>query len=82
MVTWEVCFTTPIEIEAHVVKGFLEHQGIPCLLTSRRFALQPLTFCALGEVQVLVPEEWLGTARGMIARRCARGTTRRVGDRG
>lgn len=67
--SWAVCYETPVEIEAHLVKGFLEHQGIPCLLTSRRFALQPLTFGALGEVQLLVPEVWLATARAMIARR-------------
>lgn len=78
---WKVCFTTPIEVEAYVVKGFLEYQGIPCVLTNRRFALQPLTFCALGEVQVLVPEEWSGTARGMIARRRAHGTSGRNSDR-
>lgn len=70
--SWEVCFETPIEMEAHVVKGFLEFQGIPCLLASRRFALQPLTFGALGEVQVLVPKAWLATARAMIARRNAK----------
>jgi|DewCreStandDraft_1066081.scaffolds.fasta_scaffold00974_8 hypothetical protein len=69
MMSWEVCFETPIEAEAHLVKGFLEHQGIPCVLSSRRFALQPLTFCALGAVQLLVPDAWLPTARAMIARR-------------
>ena len=79
--SWAVCFATPLEVEAHLVKGFLEHQGIPCVLTSHRFALQPLTFCALGEVQLLVPEEWLGTARGMIARRSGARAARRVGHR-
>ncbi|MCX8073626.1 MAG: DUF2007 domain-containing protein [Candidatus Binatia bacterium] len=79
--SWEVCFGTPIEAEAHLVKGFLEHQGIPCVLVNHRFALQPLTFCALGEVRVLVPEPWLATARAMIARRQARETLWRVEDR-
>ena len=34
--SWKVCHATAFEPEAHLVKGFLEHQGIPCLLESRR----------------------------------------------
>ncbi len=64
--TWESCYQTPVEVEAHVVKGFLEHYGVPCLLQSDRFAAQPLTFCALGQVRVLVPEDWAHVARGLI----------------
>jgi hypothetical protein len=63
---WESCYATPVEAEAHVVKGFLEHYGVPCLLESHRFGVQPLTFCALGQVKVLVPEDWLRVARGLI----------------
>ena len=64
--TWEACYATPLEAEAHVVKGFLEHYGVPCVLENNRFGVQPLTFCALGQVKVLVPEEWLRVARGLI----------------
>ncbi len=63
---WESCYATPVEAEAHVVKGFLEQYGVPCLLVSNRFAAQPLTFCALGQVQVLVPAEWMKIAQGLI----------------
>lgn len=66
---WESCYATPVEAEAHVVKGFLEHYGVPCVLESDRFAAQPLTFCALGEVKVLVPQDWIRVARGLIAGR-------------
>ncbi len=69
---WEACYATPIEAEAHVVKGFLEHYGVPCLLENRRFGAQPLTFCALGQVKVLVPEDWLRIARGLINGRRSR----------
>ncbi|GIW43208.1 MAG: hypothetical protein KatS3mg077_0490 [Candidatus Binatia bacterium] len=79
--SWQVCFSTPIEAEAHVVRGFLESQGIPCVLTNRRFALQPLTFCALGEVEILVPEGWLPTARAMIRRRYRSRFERRIEPR-
>jgi hypothetical protein len=58
-----------MEVDAHVVKGFLEHYGVPCLLENDRFRAQPLTFCALGQVRVLVPEDWARVARGLIGGR-------------
>ena len=63
---WESCYATPVEVEAHVVKGFLEHYGVPCVLANDRFGVQPLTFCALGQIKVLVPHDWLRVARGLI----------------
>ena len=76
---WESCYATPVEAEAHVVKGFLEQYGVPCVLKNDRFGVQPLTFCALGQVKVLVPEEWLRVARGLINGRQRR---RRLNARG
>ena len=64
--TWESCYETPMEVEAHVVKGFLEHYGVPCVLENDRFRAQPLTFCALGQVRILVPDDWAHVARGLI----------------
>jgi len=68
-VTWESCYATPVEAEAHVVKGFLEHYGVPCVLANGRFGAQPLTFCALGEVRIMVPQDWLRVARGLLGGR-------------
>jgi len=73
-IAWESCYATPVEAEAHVVKGFLEQYGVPCILENRRFGVQPLTFCALGQVKVLVPQDWLRVARGLID---GRGTRRK-----
>jgi hypothetical protein len=67
--TWESCYETPMEVDAHVVKGFLEHYGVPCVLENDRFRAQPLTFCALGQVRILVPEDWADVARGLIGSR-------------
>ena len=64
--TWESCYATPVEAEAHVVKGFLEQYGVPCVLANDRFGVQPLTFCALGQVKILVPQDWLRVAQGLI----------------
>lgn len=66
VMAWESCYATPLEAEAYVVKGFLEQYGVPCVLQSDRFGVQPLTFCALGQIKVLVPEEWSRVARGLI----------------
>jgi len=80
--TWASCYATPLEAEAHVVKGFLEQYGVPCVLANHRFGVQPLTFCALGEVKILVPEDWILVARGLIngrGARAARRATRRQG---
>jgi len=63
---WEVCFSTPLDAEAHIVRGYLEHYGIPCELRSRRFGMEPLTFGALGLVEILVPDAWSRVARGLI----------------
>jgi hypothetical protein len=69
--TWKACYSTPIEIQAHLVKGYLEQYGVPCLLHTGRFGMKPLTFDALGEVQVLVREDWIHIAHGLLRGRQA-----------
>lgn len=61
---WTSCYSTPTEIQAYLVKGYLEQFGVPCLLDSARFGMKP--FCALGEVRILVREDWLEVAQGLI----------------
>jgi hypothetical protein len=67
--SWRVCHATVFEPEAHLVKGFLEHQGIPCLLESRRMPVDPLRANALGTIRILVPEEWVPVASKLISHR-------------
>lgn len=69
---WKVCHATGFEPEAHLVKGFLEHQGIPCLLENRRFGLEPVRTGSLGTIQILVPEEWIPVASKLISHRTRR----------
>ncbi|MBI4518453.1 MAG: hypothetical protein HY699_21845 [Deltaproteobacteria bacterium] len=73
---WQVCFSSPLDAEAHIVRGYLEHWGVPCHLGSMRFGLEPLTFGALGQVHVLVPPDWLRVARGLIRGRLGNGSAR------
>jgi len=74
---WKVCHATAFEPEAHLVKGFLEHQGIPCLLESRRFEMDPVRTGSLGTIRILVPEEWVPVAAKLISHRTPR--TRKAG---
>ena len=79
--TWESCYATPVEAEAHVIKGFLEQYGVPCVLANDRFGVQPLTFCALGQVKIMVPQDWLRVARGLLnSRQTRRARPRRRQD--
>ena len=66
---WESCYSTPHEVQAYLVKGYLEQYGVPCLVENGRFGINSLTFGALGEVRILVHEEWLDVARGLIRSR-------------
>ena len=66
---WESCYSTPHEFQAYLVKGYLEQYGVPCVVENGRFGMKPLTFGALGEVRILVREEWLEVARGLIRSR-------------
>ena len=66
---WKVCHATVFEPEAHLVKGFLEHQGIPCLLENGRFGMDPVRIGSLGTIRILVPEEWMPVASKLISHR-------------
>src|SRR5437879_13648823 len=65
---WLACYSAPTPPEAHVVKGFLEGRGGPCLLRAEGSSVYPST--AFGSrVHVLVPEDWLPVAKKMVERR-------------
>jgi hypothetical protein len=65
--SWHACYSATAP-EAHVVKGFLEQRGVPCLLDSEGPTMYPsLAFGT--RVHVLVPEDWLPVARKMVDRR-------------
>jgi len=64
--SWLACYSAPSP-EAHVVKGFLEQRGVPCVLRSEGPSIYPSA--ALGRVHVLVPEDWLPVARKLVDRR-------------
>lgn len=56
--------------EAEIVKGYLESQGIPVDLDYESVGpVVGLTMDGLGEVRVVVPEDWEGAARDALALR-------------
>src|SRR6185295_16837718 len=42
VVTWRPCYSAPTAPEAHLVKGFLEDRGVPCLLSADGASMYPL----------------------------------------
>ena len=39
--SWRACYSAPTPPEAHLVKGFLEQRGVPCLLRSEGPSMYP-----------------------------------------
>jgi len=71
VVTWRPCYSAPTAPEAHLVKGFLEDRGVPCLLSGDPASMYPLP--AFGAVvDVLVPEDWWPVARKLVTGRDGR----------
>jgi hypothetical protein len=62
---WLTCYSAPTVSEAHLVQGFLEQRGVPCLLRSDGPSVYPVP--AFG-VRVLVPDDWLPVARKFLER--------------
>lgn len=66
--TWQPCYSAASPPDAHVVKGFLEERGVPCLLRSEGPTMYPSAAFGM-RVHVLVPEDWLPVARKLVDRR-------------
>lgn len=62
----EKVYTGSGQLEAHVIKGKLESEGIPVLLQYESEVLG-ITVDGLGAVRIMVPEALAGKAREIIA---------------
>jgi hypothetical protein len=54
------------EVEAHIIRGLLESNGIPCLF---KYHTLPSVFDSIGEVRVLVNESMAEEAKRLITRK-------------
>ena len=65
---WQVISTTSGLIKARIIEGRLEAEGIPVRLQHEPIGeIYAITVDGLGEVQILVPEPWVGHARRVLA---------------
>ena len=65
--SWRACYSAATPPEAHLVKGFLEQRGVPCLLKPHGPTLYPAAALGMG-VHVLVPSDWLPVALKLVER--------------
>ena len=65
--SWRACYSATAP-EAHVVKGFLEQRGVPCMVRHDGPSMYP-AFVFGARSHVLVPEDWLPVARKFVERR-------------
>ncbi|RMF92226.1 MAG: hypothetical protein D6736_03820 [Nitrospinota bacterium] len=63
---WEKIHTTHNEIEAHLIRGCLEGEGIPCRLQSMRIPQFPLTVSGLGAIDIYVPVEEAARSKRLL----------------
>ena len=54
------------EVEAQIIKGLLESNGIPCLF---KYHTLPSVFDSIGEVRVMVNDSMAGEAKSLITRK-------------
>jgi hypothetical protein len=71
--SWGRCYDAATEPEAHMVRGFLEERGVPCLLRPMGSSMYPIA--GFG-TQVLVPSDWHRVAAQWL--RARRRPSRRV----
>ncbi len=69
---WVDVYTTYDESEAAIIQGFLENEGIPCLIESSKDAQLPVLSGKMGEIKILVhPEDFAKAGKVMEAARAA-----------
>lgn len=63
---WAPVVAVPEEIEATLAAGFLENEGIQCVVESRYFSQEPTNLSVLGEFVLFVHEDALERARRLL----------------
>ena len=70
---WEKIYTTSSEMESHLIKGFLEGEGIRCRLQSMRVPQFPLTVVGLGSIEIHVRPQDAPEGRRLLYMICSTG---------
>jgi hypothetical protein len=66
---WEVVDEVPGELQAEILRGLLEAQGMKVWLSQEGIghSVYPVTIGPMGRVQILVPQEQSQSARALLA---------------
>lgn len=70
---WEKIYTTSSEVEAHLIRGLLEGEGIPCRVQSMRVPQFPLTVNGLGAIKIHVRPQDAPEGRRILYMICSAG---------
>lgn len=65
-VKWVALAGVPEEIEANLAAGFLENEGIQCVIESNYFSQEPTNLSLLGQFVLFVHEDSLDRARSLL----------------
>ncbi len=66
---WQTVGTTQGVMQARILEGRLQAEGIPVRLQYEPIgAIYAITVDGLGEVQILVPEQWAEHARRVLSK--------------
>ena len=63
---WVPVVAVPEEIEATLASGFLENEGVPCIVESKYFSQEPTNLSTLGEFVLYVHEDALERAKRLL----------------
>ena len=66
---WVEIASTGSEDEATILRGFLQNEGINAEIEAVKFTMEPVTFGAMGEIRVFVPQEFEAQAMELMRQR-------------
>ncbi len=66
---WTQVAMVPDDVEADLIRGFLESEGIEAQIDNRKFHMEPVNFGDLTGIRVLTRREDAERARSLLAKR-------------
>ena len=63
---WVPLVALPEEIEATLAAGFLENEGVQCVVESRNFSQEPTNLSLLGQYVLFVHEDQIDRAKSLL----------------
>jgi hypothetical protein len=67
--SWTSVALVPDDVEADLIRGFLESEGIEAQIDNRKFHMEPVNFGDLTGIRVMTRQEDSERARSLLAKR-------------